>query len=600
MSIYEASDKAYAEPQGCSRNEAVLVNVPRCVLSPESKGSSIVRVEHGICQTVDISKHSNNQGLQFFKTNVKAGTGKKEEATELKELQRISHSGLCQSSSQSQEGEQSDHDSSDEDSYDHNNRYEMMSQISQPLTVSSTSVRKQRHSNARIPQTTNGYIYLLGKRYRPDIDFDIRRSDENSLFWFTYRCDFPSMDPYGITSDAGWGCMLRASQMLLAQALRLHYKGRDWRPPSAQNPNAITLKRSDPFIRGLLTWFADFPSSSSYNSGDCFYSLHNMVAIGLTKYDKLPGEWYGPGTACYVLRELVHRHEKQQEESLYRQRIQGINEGSVGCNKSSNKIFRVYVASSQGTVYKDEISKLMTRDCQPVDKEKSIRNITNFSHPLELSSWEIDLADTSPVPQNGSKVAWDTSLLLLIPLRLGLKKFSTDYIGALAHMFSLPQSVGVLGGRPRGARWFVGAHTNENNVTQIFGLDPHTVQTAPNKRLSTVNGITKHVVELSDDYLQSVHTTFIETFSLDKLDPSVALGFYCRDHLDLENLLSSIQVWRKAHPTLPELFQVENVTPNYENDDMILMNDDINDVLVDDINTAAKNDESDDDDYVLL
>lgn len=58
--------------------------------------------------------------------------------------------------------------------------------------------------------------YVLGKTYHPINDYHPRRDDESSLFWFTYRCDFPEIAPYNITSDAGWGCMLRSLQMLCA------------------------------------------------------------------------------------------------------------------------------------------------------------------------------------------------------------------------------------------------------------------------------------------------------------------------------------------------------------------------------------------------
>ena len=49
-----------------------------------------------------------------------------------------------------------------------------------------------------------GTSYLLGRSYHPVLDFAARRDDESSLLWMTYRRDFPVLNPYGITSDAGW------------------------------------------------------------------------------------------------------------------------------------------------------------------------------------------------------------------------------------------------------------------------------------------------------------------------------------------------------------------------------------------------------------
>ena len=49
-------------------------------------------------------------------------------------------------------------------------------------------------------------------------------------------------------------------------------------------------------------------------------------------------------------------------------------------------------------------------------------------------------------------------LLLFIPLRLGQEKFNMIYYDALKACFSLPQCVGIIGGKPRHALWFIGCH----------------------------------------------------------------------------------------------------------------------------------------------
>jgi cysteine protease ATG4 len=80
------------------------------------------------------------------------------------------------------------------------------------------------------------------------------------------------------TNDEGWGCMLRCSQMMLAETL-------------SRTSKFKTSDRSE-----LINLFLDcekFP-----------FSIHQLVLSG-NKFGKIPGEWYGPSTVSHVLKERV-------------------------------------------------------------------------------------------------------------------------------------------------------------------------------------------------------------------------------------------------------------------------------------------------------
>ena len=47
-------------------------------------------------------------------------------------------------------------------------------------------------------------------------------------------------------------------------------------------------------------------------------------------------------------------------------------------------------------------------------------------------------------------------LLLVIPLRLGLSELNPVYIPGLKAVFESPQNVGIMGGRPNHALFFIG------------------------------------------------------------------------------------------------------------------------------------------------
>ena len=267
----------------------------------------------------------------------------------------------------------------------------------------------QSHDNNGDDAASFYNAFILGKFF--DLStFTNRRKYESSLFFFSYRCDFPVMAPYGYTTDAGWGCMLRASQMLLCCAIRFHTVGRDWQI------HDVEQKRNDAFFRQCSHYFADSPSKDSH------FSIHNMVAVGLS-YDKFPGEWYGPQTACLVMRELCKAFEETQFKS----------------ETPTTRPMKIVVAQ-EGNVY---ISNVEEEMCPQVDiptaDEPSIFGFGNVDNPLSIS-------DSS---KKSAKPDWHSAMLLLIPLRLGVKKIHDKYRSNLSKFFSVKSSVGFVGGTPR-------------------------------------------------------------------------------------------------------------------------------------------------------
>jgi hypothetical protein len=74
--------------------------------------------------------------------------------------------------------------------------------------------------------STHAEAYVLGKHYvLDDTGRNLLSYHSQAFFRFTYRRDFAPLTPYTYTSDAGWGCMIRAAQMMMGHTLRRHYLG---------------------------------------------------------------------------------------------------------------------------------------------------------------------------------------------------------------------------------------------------------------------------------------------------------------------------------------------------------------------------------------
>merc|ERR1712232_428699 len=108
------------------------------------------------------------------------------------------------------------------------------------------------------------------------------------------------------------------------------------------------------------------------------------------------------------------------------------------------------------------------------------------------------------------------------------------------------------------------------------GLDPHTVQSAPRKRdTKGTDEVEKSEasIDLTDEYIASVHTAYPEIFNLNRIDPSIALGFYCRNRKDFVDLQESLT---RLNPdsSAPKLVSFVDKVPNYMSsapmDEMIL------------------------------
>jgi len=406
------------------------------------------------------------------------------------------------------------------------------------------------------PAVARGSVHVLGRTVGRSRLAEVT----GQLTWCTYRSNFPPLAPphggtLGYITDSGWGCMLRSAQMLLAHALRVHVLGwtpsprpAPYGPPAAvANPNAIFSGQD--VSAAIATLFSDVPIA------ECPLGLHAMVVTG-QRYDKLPGEWYGPGTACYVLRDLVAlfygklvdkrppaRRRRKKEDSP----VVSIRDVDAAPEYDDITDLCVFVAT-EGCLYRDAVEAAMVapRPSESYDGSEEDKKEDNWDDDESSEEDSVVVHDPLLCPpvlvgREGDQ-PWRSSLLLLVPLRLGLKKFDVKRYGpSLTKIFSYRQSLGCLGGHPRHALWFVGCDADGG---ALHGLDPHTVQQAPNlvRKGVDAQGDDRWEVEVTAEYLRTFRCARgASECPLERIDPSLSLAFYCRDREEFDSLFAALR-----------------------------------------------------------
>ena len=414
--------------------------------------------------------------------------------------------------------------------------------------------------------------------------FDVKFNKHEKLLnklknipWFSYRKNFDQIKGKDkiYTSDAGWGCMIRASQMILSQGLCKIYSIEKLNEFINQYlayfydnkiPMKFLCKNKNNILQNVKVKnnnkndiYEDFEvietdKEKEIKAGNSFIEVSSEVINGLEHMSerKSNKEYLIPP---FSLRNLikVQKHTNKNGKTVGEwfsnydtiRLIQLINQEM---NKKNDCDFKI-IDFNEGIIYIEKIIK----EC--FEEQKKVKDIEEFEL-LSLSSNEYD--DNINENTENKEYIFDEKLykfknkfIIFISVRHGLYSLDEEIYNEVMNIFNMEANIGFIGGKNTRAFYFIGK-CGKN----IIFLDPHFVQdTIPLNKFGT----------------SSVQDTYIPNdifyMQINELSPSFTIGFAVKDMKSFKKLMQQLyslgyfvdnNICKSAKTYKNHLFMVKN------------------------------------------
>ena len=384
--------------------------------------------------------------------------------------------------------------------------------------------------------------------------FDIKYLKQEELLnklknipWFSYRENFEQIkDDENIvyTSDAGWGCMFRASQMILAQGLFKLYnlknlyefinqffayfydnkipikfmckpqkEKKEENNKEEDNKNIFEsfeiiekenklfdlsfIDLSSEMIHGLEN-MSERKSNSEYIIPP--FSIRNLIKFEKysNKFGKKLGEWFSNYDTIRLICTINKRMNSHKDCNF---KVLNFNEGVIKINEIINNCLEEFEEDKDLSDF--EILSLSSIECADIVNN----NLENDKYIF-----------------NKKKYIFKHKFILFVSVRHGLYTLEEDYYDEVLKVFDIETNIGMIGGKNTRAFYFIGKCGNN-----LIFLDPHYVQqTLTLKQIGTI--------DVQDTYIPND----IFYMNVEELRPSFSIGFAVNDMKNFKKLMNKL------------------------------------------------------------
>ena len=363
--------------------------------------------------------------------------------------------------------------------------------------------------------------------------------------WLSYRKDFDQIiqNDKIYTSDAGWGCMLRASQMILAQGLcklysintlndfcnqfiayfydnkiptkfmcKINNESNNKNLAKSQKENEVIYDEFEiidkidlPFINLSSEFIKGLENMSKRNIDQEFitppYSIRNFIKVEnhVNKKGKKVGDWF----SNYDTTRLIYT----------------INKDMNNHNDCDFKILNF----NDSIIYIEEILENCFEKIEEESNESNgfeILSLSDIKSPECLNS---DIENKKYI-FDGKNYIFKHKFIIFVSVRHGLYLLDDGMYKEVFKIFDIETNIGFIGGNNTKAFYFIGK-CDKN----IIYLDPHYVQeTISLNNLSTISAYESYIPK--DIYYMPIN----------ELSPSFTIGFAVNNMKNFKLLMKKL------------------------------------------------------------
>ena len=349
-------------------------------------------------------------------------------------------------------------------------------------------------------------LQIFHKKFQKNETFQNYRNKLNSFIYLSYRKNFNKIKSYRtknfLTSDCGWGCMIRSSQMILARAIYKILK---------------TQGIKDKIERKIKTiqYFLDNPIPKDNIPQQLISYKNNLLKKNTNKNEAIIKGIYSP----FSIRMISNLGE--------------IFKKSAGEWFSDVNLPLIY------NIINSELKVIPDLKIYPFLSNIILKDIINDSFEL-INDDNNNNNEENILLYDNKKYAFKKMGLIFVSVRIGLYTISPEYFPSLNELFSCKEYLGFIGGKNFQASYFIGYTDN-----YVLYIDPHYAQSSV-ENINNINDIASYNVK--DLY----------ELQYKNLQTAMTLGFLFRNLEEFKDLKNFLENYSKKEYSCFS-FQYENV-----------------------------------------